>query len=168
VGTRTDIGPIPLDDLDVLLNRESYLGGANIEGLVFKNYGHDLLIGEEYIPFLAAKFVSEKFKEQHIKNFKPGGNKIEEYMDSFATEARWLKVIQTLRDADELDFDPRDIGKLMKWSQLDLEAEYSDAIKDWFYNHHIKNIKRNSMRGFPEFYKRWLVDQEVDRQWDNA
>jgi hypothetical protein len=74
VGTHTSGIPLSLEDLDKLLEQESFLGGPFIEGLVFKNYGQDLRIGDEYIPFLAGKFVSEKFKEQHVKNWKPGGD----------------------------------------------------------------------------------------------
>jgi hypothetical protein len=147
-----------LDEIDKALEKESFLGGAKIEGLVFKNYGHDLLIGDEYIPFLAGKYVSEKFKEQHIKNWSPKSNQLDDYLGSWATEPFWMKAIQHLRDDGKLEYTPRDIGALMKELHRDLEEEAGDDIKDWLYNHFIKQIKRRSAHGFPEFYKRWLVE----------
>jgi hypothetical protein len=158
VGTHTSGIPLSLEDLDKLLAQESFLGGPFIEGLVFKNYGQDLLIGDEYIPFLAGKFVSEKFKEQHVKNWKPGGDKLQEFKESFRTEAFWLKLIQGLRDTGKLEYSPKDIGLLMKFGHTELEEECEDMIRTWLYNHHIKDIKRTALQGFPEFYKRWLVE----------
>jgi len=148
-----------LDEIDKALDRESFLGGAKIEGLVFKNYEHDLLIGDQYVPFLAAKFVSEKFKEQHVKNCKPGGNKIQEFMDSFCTEARWLKAIQSTRDEGVLKMEPSDIGPILRYMSQDLEEECKEDIEAWLYKHFIGNIRKSMNRGFPEFYKRWLVEQ---------
>jgi hypothetical protein len=147
-----------LDEIDKALEKESFLGGAKIEGLVFKNYGHDLLIGDEYIPFLAAKFVSEKFKEQHVKNWAPKANVLEDYLSSFATEPFWFKQIQHLRDEGKLEFTPRDIGILMKEMHKDIEEEAGWEIKEWLYAHFIKQIKRRAGHGFPEFYKRWLIE----------
>jgi hypothetical protein len=158
VGTHTSGIPLSCEDLDKLLEQESFLGGPFIEGLVFKNYTQDNQIGDEYIPFLAGKFVSEKFKEQHVKNWKPKGNAVEDFMQSFATEARWNKAIQHLRDDGALEYTPRDIGALMKEIHKDIDEEEVDTIKDWFYNHYIKRIKRTAGYGFPEFYKRWLVE----------
>jgi hypothetical protein len=150
--------PLCLSDLDALLERESFLGGAKIEGLVFKNYSQDNQIGDEYIPFLAGKFVSEKFKEQHVKNWSPKGNAVQEFIDSFQTEARWLKSIQHLREEGILEMTPRDIGLLMKDLHKDIEEEEKDTVQEWFYNHYIKQIKRRAGQGLPEFYKRWLVE----------
>jgi hypothetical protein len=163
VATLTDnTQPLTLEIMDKFLEKESYLGGPLIEGLVFKNYDHNQMIGDVYMPFLAGKFVSEKFKEQHIKNWKPGGNKIQEFMDSFCTEARHLKAIQTLRDAGELDMAPSDIGKLLKWMGTDMIEECEDDIKDWLFKEFIGKIKKSMVRGFPEFYKRWLIEQQEE------
>lgn len=149
--------PLPLEILDKLLDRKSFLGGTNIEGLVFKNFEQEYLVGDIDLRFLAGKFVSDAFKEKMgVKPNKAG--KFDAYKESFRTEARWLKMIQTLRDAGQLDHSPKDIGDLLKWGHVDLEVEHSEEIADWLYKHFIKQIKSEAMRGFPEFYKRWLVE----------
>ena len=51
-----------------LINSESVLGGTNMEGIVVKNYFQPFLLGDQPIPLMAGKFVSEKFKEVHQKN----------------------------------------------------------------------------------------------------
>ena len=158
VGVLSNSEPLSLERLDALLDRESYLGGPHIEGLVFKNYGHDLLIDDQYIPFLAGKFVSEKFKEQHVTNWSPRGDAIQDYIDSFNNEMLWLKSIQRLRDEGSLDYSPKDISSLMKEIHKDVDDEHTDAIKDFFYRHYIKQIKRRAGQGVAEFYKRWLIE----------
>jgi hypothetical protein len=70
------------DDLKSLLDRESYLGGCKIEGVVVKNYSRTIVKGDLIFPIMSAKYVSEAFKEIHIREAIKGlsavlGNKLE-------------------------------------------------------------------------------------------
>lgn len=148
----------PLESLNYLLKRESFLGNADIEGVVIKNYEKDVLVGGQYIPICMGKFVSEKFKEKHIKGWKENnpGN-LEKLAITFSTEARWEKAIQHLRDKDELDHSPKDIGPLLREIHRDIEEEEKEEIKEILYNMNIKDLLRICCRGFPEWYKKKLV-----------
>jgi hypothetical protein len=145
-----------------LLKRESFLGGHNIEGIVVKNYEKDIVIADQWVPFTQAKYVSEEFKEKHIKGWTKNPDKLQALKDQYRTEARWLKAVQTLRDNGMLENDPRDIGKLMKYFAEDLEAEESDGIKEELYQIYRKDIIRFAQSGLAEWYKAKLLGQSFD------
>lgn len=169
MANKLEIGIVPLlfegkfevKDLDTLLDRQSFLGGPKIEGIVVKNYQKPFLLGGMPMPFMAGKYVSESFKEQHgsgwAKEHKSQG-RWETYKHSFTTEARWLKSIQRLRDESKLEGAPRDIGILIKEIQSDLESEYREDIKDFLWREFGAEIKRICTHGFPEFYKKYLIE----------
>lgn len=144
------------------LDQESVLGGAKIEGVVVKNYttfGNDGKI-------LAAKHVSEAFKETHQKDFKkrnPSKRDLQEEMMSFAcSEARWNKAIHRLRDENLLEGSPKDIGKLIAEIKKDVEEECEEEIKEFLWKWARPHLTRGAARGFPEFYKRLLLDHQFD------
>jgi hypothetical protein len=142
--------------------RESFLGGPKIEGFVVKNYQQQLLIGGRVIPILMGKYVSESFKEVHIKNWSrenTGRGRWETYKSQFRSEARWLKAIQHLNEKNELEFTPRDIGKLLCEFSKDLEEECQEDIKNFLWNEFGKELLRDAKKGFPEFYKEWLLSR---------
>lgn len=152
------------DEVKALLDRESFLGGCRMEGVVFKNhkrYGRD---GK----FLAGKYVSEDFKEVHKKEWKksnPTGKDIREHLaDRYRAEGRWAKAVQHLRDEGTLDNSPRDIGNLMKEVQADLAAEETEAIKEALFKWAFPHIQRGSVRGLPEWYKARLLDAQFDSE----
>lgn len=149
------------DHLMALLDRESYLGGPKIEGIVVKNYKRDVLVGGWYIPISCGKFVSEQFKEKHQKTWSkehaPSG-KFETLKDNYRTEARWIKAIQHLEERGELENHPRDIGKLMKEVQIDLTEEEKSEIMLDLWKLFGKDVVKHSTRGLPEWYKERLVN----------
>lgn len=140
-----------------MLDRESFLGGQQIEGVVVKNYHRPFLLGGQPIPLMAGKYVSEAFKERHQKDWKKGKDHFQLFKDSFRTEARWEKAVQHLRDNGDLENAPRDIGKLIKEIQTDIVAEHEEDIRNWLYKQHIGEILRYAIRGFPEWYKTNLL-----------
>jgi RNA ligase len=149
-----------LKQLDEMLNRKSILGDVPIEGIVIKNYHRRNPDGK----VLMGKLVSAKFKELHIKNYKSPGLRdvLVELINMFTTPARWQKAIQHLAERDELKHSPEDIGPLVREIQADVFKEEIDVIKDFLFNFHKKDIERGLVRGFPEWYKRKLMeDQEV-------
>lgn len=143
--------------LDDIMKRESFLGGAEIEGIVFKNYHQDATLGGHMLPFLAAKFVSEKFKERNHANH-PGKGTWEAYKDSYQAEGRWLKAVQHLTEDGSINGEPQDIPKLMTEVQKDIGLECKEDIKDFLWKHFGKDLIRNSTRGLPEWYKRHLAE----------
>lgn len=154
-------GPLlPRDDIESLLDRDSFLGGCKIEGVVIKarNMRH-LQDGK----MLKAKVVAGWFKERHGKAWKfknPGaGDIVEQIGASLETDARFAKTVQHLDERGELEWGVRDIGNLMKELGTDLYAEHSDTIKDELFKHFWPKIQRRANRGFVEWYKGQLRDK---------
>ena len=148
------------EELRALLERESVLGGTTVEGVVVKNYAQRFLLGGIAIPLMAGKFVSEKFKETHKAGWDKehtARGKWDAFMDGFRTEARWQKAVQHLRDAGELENDPRDIGKLLKAVHLDIEEEDKEQIKEFLWKEFGAALKRRATGGLPEWYKGQLL-----------
>lgn len=151
-----------LGELLALLERDSFLGGQKVEGVVVKR--HDLLT-----PFgdpAFAKYVSEAFKEKHSKDWKARNpNKrdvIENIIMMYGTQARWRKAVQHLEERGHLQREPRDIGALMKECTTDFEEECADEIRDLLWNHFRKDILRGVVRGLPEWYKADLAADAFD------
>ena len=153
-------GIVTPEDIEKYLDTESILGGTKIEGVVIKNYNEPAFRGSYVLPISMGKYVSEKFKEKHEKDWKgehTGKGKLELLIESFKSEARWQKAVQHLRDSDELENAPKDIGKLIKEIQRDLEEEEKEYIKTRLYQIFIGDICRTAKRGFPEWYKEQLL-----------
>jgi hypothetical protein len=151
------------DDLKTYLNMNSILGNVKIEGIVVKNYNTSTIITENVIlPIMSGKYVSETFKETHKKNWsKENTSKgaLEIFKEQFRTEARWLKAIQHLKDDNKLEFSPRDIGKLLKAINIDIQAEEEENIKNGLYKIFKSEILRYANKGFPEWYKEQLLEK---------
>ena len=148
------------EELEKFLERDSTLGGQKIEGVVIKNYdrfGPDKKI-------LMGKHVSEKYREMHDKKWvgeRTGPRAIiDQISEALATEARWEKAVQHLRDRGELEGEPRDIGKLIVEAQNDIGEECEDMIKDMLYVWAIRNIRKGAVRGLAEWYKGKLLEQQ--------
>lgn len=149
-----------IDELFSLLEKESILGGPKIEGFVVKNYNLMPQIGSIYLPLACGKYVSEKFKEKHNSNWKKEHtrkSKFEVLKNKYLSNMRWNKAIQHLRDNNELDNDPKDIGKLIKEIKKDIVEEEKDNIKNELWELFLDDILRNSVKGFPEYYKKYLA-----------
>lgn len=147
------------EQLFEMINKVSILGGANMEGVVVKNYAKPFLLGGQPIPLMAGKYVSEKFKEVHQKEWSKEQTikgKFDAFKDGFRTEARWEKAVQHLAEKGILDNSPKDIGLLIKEAQVDIEEEEKDNIKNFLYNEFAPEIYRYAVRGLPEWYKERL------------
>lgn len=148
-------------DLQSFLDRESMLGGTQIEGYVIKNY---FRFGYDKKP-LMGKFVSEKFKEIHGKTWSknnPGTNDILENLTGmFKTEARWEKAVFHLRDDGTLLNDVKDIGPLIQEVMADVRKECEEQIKDilfkWAWE---KKVSRAITNGLPQWYKNRLLQNQ--------
>lgn len=134
--------------------RESFLGGVKIEGIVVKNYdqfGPDKKI-------LIGKFVSPVFKETHRTSWKvsnPTRTDVEQHLIAELTsEARWRKAVQHLREAGKLTGTPVDIGPLLAEVKADVEREEAARIQELLFKHFWPKIARGITAGFPDWYKK--------------
>lgn len=150
------------EHLRALLETESVLGGQKIEGVVIKPLNYDLFGRDKKV--LMGKFVSERFKEIHGVTWKKDNPNLSELVDqlgeSYATEARWRKALQHLRDEGSIEDSPRDIGPLLKEINQDIEKEAKDEIIEELWRWAWKVISRRATRGFPEWYKSELVHRQ--------
>ena len=153
-------GPVTLERLQELLQTESYLGGQTVEGVVVKNHGELVAIGGRAFP-LFTKLVNQSFKERNAAEWKvnSGKSQLQDYIDSFNTEARYHKAVQHLTESGVLEGSPRDIGALTKEIAVDIEEEEAENIKAALYAMHRKDIIRSAQRGFPEWYKAQLLER---------
>lgn len=143
--------------LDELLTKDSFLGNEKIEGIVVKNYGQSSTFAHSTECF--GKYVREGFKERNgAANQHTKGNDLLELVSAFATEARWQKAIQHLRDDGKLTMSPKDIGPLILEIHKDLELEEGGFIKEALYKIFIKQIRGNTTKGFPEYWKQKLLE----------
>jgi hypothetical protein len=155
------------NQLKSFLEQESFLGGVKIEGIVVKNYFKQFLLGGYPMPVMMGKLVSEEFKEtlreKWGKEFTSKG-RFEVFKESFRTEARWLKAIQHLKEKGELEFAPKDIGKLIAEIMRDIEEEEKETIKEFLWKEFGKEILRYATKGFPEFYKNYLLKRAFEKE----
>lgn len=155
-----------LDELKEFMDLESVLGGCKREGIVVKNYYRPFLLGGQPIPMMCGKFVSEAFKEVHKNRWgkeETGKGRFQTFCDSFRTDARWEKAVQHLNEIGELEHTPRDIGKLFKELAVDIEGEEKEAIKEWLWNEHRKDIIRSASAGFADWYKNKILQRSFEQ-----
>lgn len=146
-----------------LVDGDSYLGGQKREGIVVKAYKSWMWMN---IPLgvMAGKFVSEKFKEVHEKDWtrlNTGKGKFDVLKDKYRAEARWHKAIMHLKERGEFEGGLRDIGKLIAEIKSDLMAEEKENIKNELFSIFKDDILRSATSGFPEWYKEQLAKGEL-------
>lgn len=154
------------EQLKELLENISFLGGQKVEGVVVKPVGYNLFGVDKKALF--GKYVSEAFKEIHGGNWKsanPTHNEIiEKVALQYKTPARWDKSIQHLREAGQLIDSPQDIGKLLKEINVDVLKECESEIKEELFKQAWPKIARIITAGFPEYYKKLLLDKQFEPQ----
>lgn len=143
-----------------LIGQESFLGGCKAEGIVVKAF-KDVQIGGVMYPIHSAKYVTEEFKEKHSQNkvFRSGKSNSQEFFEQFNTEARFVKAVQKLKEAGSYQGEPKEIGPLMKILNQDLEEECKEDVKDALWAMFRKEFLSTATRGFPEWFKRSLLEQ---------
>lgn len=156
-----------LDDvtlLRTLLDTQSVLGGQKIEGVVIKPLGYDLFGRDQKV--LMGKFVSEAFKEIHSSEWKKehgtksSGEIVQLLAAIYATPARWAKALIHLREKNEIEDSPKDIGKLMAEVPPDVLKECEDEIREKLFAWAWPQLRRALTRGLPEWYKQELLHKQ--------
>lgn len=148
-----------------LMERESYLGGQNIEGVVVKNYKPWLFMNQILFPVMAGKYVSEKFKETHNKDWSKlntGKGQMGVLKDKYRAEARWHKAVMRLKEEGKYTQSLKDIGELIKIVKADLVLEEKENIKNDLWKLFKDDVVRYSTSGLPEFYKKELLLGEAN------
>ncbi len=150
--------------LSALLETESVLGGGKVEGIVMKNY--DLFGRDKKV--VMAKLVSQEFIEKHSRSWagrNPGKKQfVATMIEGLATEARWMKAVQHLREAGTIEGEMQDIPEIMLEIQEDVEKEMRVEIMEAFYNHFWPQVKRGLTRGMPIWYKGLLQDEQMNAE----
>lgn len=138
------------------LKRESFLGGAIVEGWVAKDYTRLDRRGKTAM----VKCVRDDFREVNKANWKKQNPsrmaRFDEIAARYATEARWQKGVQHLAEDGQLEQSPRDIGPLMREVSRDIEEECAEEVKEALYAAFRKELLRTATRGLAEWYKRQL------------
>ncbi|MCF7634826.1 MAG: hypothetical protein LLF82_000292 [Dehalococcoides mccartyi] len=149
---------VTLDYLQQCLSFTSVLGGQTIEGVVIKNYS--LFTPDKKVAM--AKLVRPDFKEINSKEWHKTNLPTKEFItglsESLRTQARWLKSVQHLREANLLTNTRKDIGLLIKETKEDIVRECTEDIKDNLFNHFVNDILRSSTKGLPEWYTALLEE----------
>lgn len=151
--------------LDMVDKTDSFLGGQKIEGVVVKRYTPWMFMGNIPLTVMSGKYVSEKFKEVHVRDWKKehtGKGKLEVAISQYKSEARWNKAIQHLREDGELTGSPSDIGRLIKEVRFDITLEEKENIKEELWKIYKDDFLRNAVFGLPEWYKKKLATGDVD------
>jgi hypothetical protein len=151
-----------MEALEKLLEQDSFLGGTKVEGIVIKNHGQPIAMGEKVFPSMA-KVVRDDFKEVHGKEWKirntPSG-RVDLLVESFRSIGRWEKAVQRLTEAGELEGIPRDIGKLLPAVEADLVEEEKENIKETLWHIFGGRIIQRAKVGLPEWYKGQLGERD--------
>lgn len=155
----------------IIDNTTSFLGGQKIEGIVVKQMGPDYLYSPDH-KALIGKFVSERFREAHVGAWKEknpmSGDILIQLGKKYCTQARWMKAIQHLREAGQLEDSPKDIGKLLIEVAKDMGQEEKEAIQKDLWRWAHPHITRAATRGFAEFYKNELLRRQFEQGGGDA
>lgn len=146
-------------DLESHMAKPSMLGGAR-EGVVLKNYRRFTKDGK----VMMGKYVSERFKEVHAGAWKAanptGTDIIESLIRALATETRYEKAVQHLREAGRLQHSVQDIGLLIREVQTDVIAEEADRIAKALFTWAKPRIERGVGRAIPMWWKKRLAKEQ--------
>ncbi len=123
------------DRLGGLMDRTSFLGGSTIEGVVVKR--------EQ----LAGKLVSDRFKEfkKSKASVRKADNPVAACVASVATEARFHKIVQHMKEEGSWSGDYSDIPWLCRELQKDVFEECEDQMKDIVW----KSVERRVRKMLP-------------------
>lgn len=150
------------EQLDALLDTQSYLGGPNVEGLVIESL-------DKTLRQPIAKYVSPEFREKaghRVGNTHLQGLDLNDIIIRYNPEIRFHKVLQVLRDESRLKGELSDIGLIIKEVQSDFAEEEKRAILKALTAHYnqivVKNygfISKQQTKQIPEWYKAILKEE---------
>ncbi len=157
--------------LAMVNERQSYLGGQKIEGVVVKAYKPWLFLGQIPLNVMAGKYVTEAFKEVHggtWTKLNTAGGKLGVLKANYRSEARWNKAVQHIKEAGELQGSPKDIGAIIKEIHKDIIEEEQANIKEQLWNVFGKDILSEATNGVPQWYKEKILLGGVNDELDTT
>lgn len=145
-----------------LLNLESVLGGAKIEGVVIKNYKRFTVDGKA----MMGKFVSEEFKEIHggewRKENPDTGDIIDQLVARYRTPARWQKAVQHLKEAGKIQGQLSDLQHMFPEVVADTQRECEQEVKEILFKWAWSKVARSLTGGMPDWYKEQLMKSQFE------
>ncbi|MBI5226887.1 hypothetical protein HY994_06690 [Candidatus Micrarchaeota archaeon] len=150
------------DELERLLETQSFLGGVTVEGLVIKNYGQFHTFSYLAGAPVFGKLVRDEFRELNRQVWGEGKSLEERIMEHFPLEPRWEKTVQHLRDEGRLGHGVKDIGMLMREVEADFEAESKALVQELLWTEFAHGLRKRSRMGFAEWYKQRLLRDSMD------
>ena len=113
--------------------------------------------------------MSEAYREIHKRSWGAPSTKdfVEEIVDSLATNARFEKAVQSLREDNLLTTSTSDIGAIMKGVAYDLREEEGEAIEKAVIKHLgldkiVRTILKGACKRIPSWYKEKLLKEQFD------
>ena len=155
-----------VDELERLLERESFLGDVTVEGIVIKNYGQFHTFSYLAGAPVFAKYVRQEFRELNRQVWGVGKSLEERVMEHFPLEPRWEKTVQHLRDAGKLGSGVKDIGLLMVAVEDDFESESKALVQELLWKEFSHGLRKMARRGFAEWYKKRLLQDSMEARRD--
>ena len=142
--------------IDAMLNIESYLGKAKIEGVVCKRY--------EGPQIIRAKYVSNDFKEIAGRRDRPRVDLdiITDIAQELATDNRFMKAYQAVRDQGRIGQVADDIPRIIKALGIDLGAECQEYVAGRLMAWGWKKVQREVSRKLPDWYKAKLAEDNFE------
>ena len=156
-------GKVTTKVLEEVMESASFLEGT-IEGVVLKPVGYDVFDADKKV--LMGKLVATTFREKnHIKVKKTPSTKdfLLSLADALATDARFEKSVQAMRDDGMLTNSTSDIGALMKVIVADIREEEGQWLEDEIVKHFkpdrlVREVLRAVASRIPDWYKAKLLD----------
>ena len=155
------------DELNDLLQIESYLGRSKIEGIVIKNYhkSYDPLLvsTQQFLGYpLAGKLVREDFREKNNANWKANKRSkgIDKIAEVYFTAQRLRKVIQHLEEEGKIQGEKKDLKYLIPGFYSDLYEECSDEITEMIMKEVWNDIKRRGSSFVVSEYIEYLTRKQ--------
>lgn len=135
---------------------ESFLGGVEREGFVIKNYNR---FDPSTKKILKGKIVRDDFKEKLDKKWsKNKKGVVQRIAETYGTDARFQKAVQTLREDGHINNEMSDLEHLFPQVQQDIKEEAKEEIKELLWDEYWGDIKRRATAPLPEWYKERLMD----------
>jgi hypothetical protein len=147
-------GAVTQDMLLGWLERESFLGGPRIEGVVIKNYDRGLV----------GKFVTHRFREVLQPDGK--GDVIDQLIRAHRTGARREKAAQRLEARGALKYDHGDFAPLRDEVIADILEECTDTILEALpaenrNDNTVRRIAEAAAEGMKQWWGRELIRRQV-------
>lgn len=142
--------------LERLLKTKSYLGKADVAGLVVKNYKEYMVMGR-VIPVMTGIIKNNKMVLVTSKK-----SKYVEVEKDLEVKKKWYKAFQNLDEQGILQYNSHDIGPLIKEVIRNIRNDEKEAIKEMLWKKHIRTILKKNVVNLSKWYRNKLNELKND------